>query len=313
MTDRSGRLVATASMTLVLPMAIPHLPDRGAEVQATSSKVAVGGAYPVMVAARRAGVEVIAASCLGTGPNSAVISYELSREGITGISSEIVGDVGMKMVLLEADGSITSIVVPGVEAELEFATLKRIQLRPTDFIYVTASDLGTYNYRTALVQWLATVPETVRVVLAIGPQISDVNPQWLAQIWSRVNVLTMNRRETNQLREVLGGESLTESLTQLLPADSLVVRRNSEHGCTVNIGPASDPILIPGFQSSPVDTSAVGDAHTGVMIASLIQGYSVVESLTRANAAGALMVSRRGSMNLPNRGEVDRKILAEGR
>lgn len=296
----AGSLVAVASVILTMPMHVPHFPDRGGEVTATMSSVGVGGAFPVMVAARRQGVEVWSAACMGTGPNSTMVAEELGREGIRVISSDVVGDIGMKLVLVEADGYISSVVAPGVEAEQELGFLRRIQVSAGDMVYISASDLVSPAYQSALEGWLPELTDGVSLTLALGPQIKEVDPEWLARILPNIDLLTMNRRETDLLRNVLGRETLHEALEQVMKPSAVIVRRESSRGCWVTVGPSSNPVEVPAFPSNVRDTAAVGDAHTGVLCASLLRGFDPITAARRANAAGAIMVGRPGGRNLPD-------------
>ena len=65
-----------------------------------------------------------------------------------------------------------------------------------------------------------------------------------------------------------------------------------------------------GFPQHPVDTNGAGDTHTGVLCAELAQGRDLVEAARRANAAGAIKVTRRGPATAPSSDEVDAFLSA---
>ena len=67
---------------------------------------------------------------------------------------------------------------------------------------------------------------------------------------------------------------------------------------------------VPGFPQEPVDTNGAGDAHTGVLVAERTLGTDWLEAARRANAAGAIQVTRWGPSSAPTRAEVD-AFLAE--
>ena len=62
-----------------------------------------------------------------------------------------------------------------------------------------------------------------------------------------------------------------------------------------------------------LDSNGAGDAHTGVLIAALAGGHDAVQAATRANAAAALAVTRRGPATAPNAKEVDTLVGKTGR
>jgi sugar/nucleoside kinase (ribokinase family) len=68
---------------------------------------------------------------------------------------------------------------------------------------------------------------------------------------------------------------------------------------------------VPGFPQTPVDTNGAGDAHTGVLCAERALGTPWLEAARRANAAGAIKVTRRGPATAPTRAEVDAFLAAQ--
>jgi sugar/nucleoside kinase (ribokinase family) len=54
-----------------------------------------------------------------------------------------------------------------------------------------------------------------------------------------------------------------------------------------------------------VDTNGAGDTHTGVLLAERAAGASWSHAAARANAAGAIKVTRRGPDTAPTRAEID--------
>ena len=66
---------------------------------------------------------------------------------------------------------------------------------------------------------------------------------------------------------------------------------------------------IPAFPQTPLDTNGAGDTHTGVLLAERALGADWESAATRANAAAAIAVTRRGPQSAPARAEA---ILAPG-
>jgi ribokinase len=68
---------------------------------------------------------------------------------------------------------------------------------------------------------------------------------------------------------------------------------------------------IPSFEVDVVDTTGAGDAFSGTLAVGVIEGLPLEDAVLRANAAGALAVTRMGTMPaMPTRAEVD-AFLAE--
>ncbi len=71
-------------------------------------------------------------------------------------------------------------------------------------------------------------------------------------------------------------------------------------------------VLQPGFSVQALDTTAAGDTFSGVLVAALSEGRSLVEAMQRANAAGALACTKPGAQfSIPGRNEVE-SFLRDG-
>jgi sugar/nucleoside kinase (ribokinase family) len=68
---------------------------------------------------------------------------------------------------------------------------------------------------------------------------------------------------------------------------------------------------VPGFPAAAVDTTGAGDTHTGVFIAALAVGADPAAAARRANAAGAISVTRPGPATAPTAAELDRFLAQD--
>ena len=68
------------------------------------------------------------ASPLGTGPNSYMVRQLLHEAGVKVLLPELVGDIGVAIQLVEANGSMTSIVTTGVESEPSREALDALEI-----------------------------------------------------------------------------------------------------------------------------------------------------------------------------------------
>ena len=78
-------------------------------------------------------------------------------------------------------------------------------------------------------------------------------------------------------------------------------------------GNGNDLLAVPSYEIACVDTTAAGDAFVGTLVTGLAKGFSAEKILPRANAAGALTVSRPGAQSsIPTSIEID-KFLEKAR
>ncbi|MDO4791274.1 MAG: PfkB family carbohydrate kinase [Buchananella hordeovulneris] len=303
------RFVSTGSVVIDLPMRVDHLPTQGADVLANSTGTVVGGGFNVVSAAARQGACVTLASPLGTGPNSAQARLALAAEGITIAFDDMVGDIGLCIALVEKTGERTFITTLGVEAEHQPEDLATLKLRAGDFLYVSGYDLAYPSSSRVLGPWLQELPSGVILVIDAGPIVDEVDKDLLTQVLSRVDVLTMNRREAGLLQSRFDLADWSD-LCQNMRPDSFLVRRTGEYGCEVlRSGTREISVITPYPIQRVVDTTGAGDAHTGVLVASLMAGMDIDAAAQRANVAAAITSTRLGPATCPTFEEIDAAMV----
>ena len=104
----------------------------------------------------------------------------------------------------------------------------------------------------------------------------------------------------------LTGESdLPRALRRLrdLNAGPIVVTRGEQGAIALE---GDEIVESPGFRVEPIDTTGAGDVFRAGLIAALLDGLPLTETLRFANAAAAASCRRQGAMlSVPSRGEVD--------
>ncbi len=94
--------------------------------------------------------------------------------------------------------------------------------------------------------------------------------------------------------------------------NAMFVRRIGSAGCELLLPDHSQATVVSGYPMSIADTTGAGDTHTGVLIAGLLQGRSVLQSARRANAAAALMISQREDDRTPSAEDIDQLLREAG-
>ena len=92
-----------------------------------------------------------------------------------------------------------------------------------------------------------------------------------------------------------------------LPAGAVAIVRDGPEGCAVHAdGETTD---LDGYPQTAVDTNGAGDTHTGVLVACRAAGRPGSRR-RRANAGGAIKVTRRGPATAPTAAEIDDFLAA---
>ena len=278
----------------------------------------VGGGLNALVAARRMGAEAISLSPIGEGPNASLIEQALAREGIVNAGPRVVGvDNGFCVALIDSCAERTFISTKGAEtmapanAWADFAAT----MSPGDVLYVDGYLMDHPANREAAEAALRVLPEGVHVVLDVSPIIGipDTLP-------SDGIIVSMNHREAQEIAHQRGDASVRDQCKQPREAARamlgllgrpVLVRAGAQGAYVTRPSEAAtstccqDPTRVPTPRVDAIDTNGAGDAHSGVLAASLAQGIPLERALLLANCAGALSTTVVGPASCPTRSQIE--------
>ena len=271
----------------------------------------VGGGFNALVAARRMGAEAISLSPIGAGPHASIIEAALAREGIVDAGPRVDGvDNGFCVAMIGHDAERTFISTKGAETmtpETAWADFVRM-MNPGDVLYIDGYLMDHPANREAAEAALRVLPEGVRVLLDVSPVIGI--PESLP---TRHAIISMNSVEAraiakqSRLDGYLPFDSLSCRLAQTLGRDTLIRLGASGAYFARSASPDSETSAahIPTPTVDAVDTNGAGDAHTGVLAASLALGIPLERGLVLANCAGALASTVPGPASCPTREDIE--------
>ena len=338
----AGTVYSLGSILVDVTVDVPRLPERGGDVLATGTRTVPGGGFNLAVAVARQGVRCVYAAPHGTGPYGDLIRDALAAESVLVTAKRRAnGDSGFTVTLVEPDGERTFVTMAGVEAALEPDDLAGLSPAAGDIVSVSGYDLAYPGSGPVLAGWLDTLPDGVRVALDPGPLIMEVPADRLSRVLGRIAILTLNQREARLLSGAAGasGADLLESVRRSrfqsgaetasrapapetasrapAPAhrppavdaarhlSALVVVREGPGGCVAAGGPLGDRVVaVTAPAVRAVDTTGAGDAHTGVLLASLAAGHDVEAALRTATRAATISVTRVGPATTPTAAEL---------
>ena len=271
----------------------------------------VGGGFNALVAARRMGAEAISLSPIGAGPHASMIEAALAREGIVDAGPRVDGvDNGFCVAMIGHDAERTFISTKGAETmtpETAWADFVRT-MNPGDVLYIDGYLMDHPANREAAEAALRVLPEGVRVLLDVSPVIGI--PESLPAHHAIISMNSVEAREIakqSRLDGYLPFDSLSCRLAQTLGRDTLI-RLGASGACLArSVGPDSETSAahIPTPTIDAVDTNGAGDAHTGVLAASLALGIPLERGLVLANCAGALASTVPGPASCPTREDIE--------
>ena len=271
----------------------------------------VGGGFNALVAARRMGAEAISLSPIGTGPHASMIEAALAREGIVDAGPRVDGvDNGFCVAMIGHDAERTFISTKGAETmtpETAWADFVRT-MSPGDVLYIDGYLMDHPANREAAEAALRVLPEGVRVLLDVSPVIGI--PESLPTHHAIISMNSVEARaiaKQSRLDGYLPFDSLSCRLAQTLGRDTLIRLGASGAYFARSASPDSETSAahIPTPTIDAVDTNGAGDAHTGVLAASLALGIPLERGLVLANCAGALASTVPGPASCPTREEIE--------
>jgi ribokinase len=265
---------------------VPRLPQPGETLAAGAYSMGLGGkGGNQSVAAARAGARTRHIGAVG--PEGRWVLDLLSGYGVD-VSHVAVGpdpsghaiiyvDPQAENVIVTFAGANHSATSASVEAALALA-------RPSDILLLqneTSAQIDAARFARA---------RGLRVIYSAAPfQLEAVRA-----VLPEVSMLVMNAGEAAELRAAFG---------EMPPLDTIITR--GAEGAEW-LSPGAEPLFVPSFRVTPVDTTGAGDCFIGTLAAALDGGAERPAAMRRAAAAAALQVTRAGAAQaMPLASEVD--------
>ena len=298
------QIAVIGSVVIDLAVQTPRLPTRGETLLADHFKIGPGGkGANAAVAVQRAGGAAVLLGCIGNDEFGCMEMAALRDEGVDvdAVTVHPEASTGVGIAMIDAEGENTILGILGANDYLSSDDVTQslaLHRETLDGILV--------NFE---------VPEpAVAVAVQLGmdygiPVIVDAGPArpYTPETWRNCTILTPNEQET----ETLVGYPVSDNATAERAARELlgmgpsaVVLHRGAHGALLVT--SEDTIHIPSFSVDVVDTTGAGDAFSGALSVAVAEGLPLVDAVRRANAAGALAVTRLGTLPvMPTRQEVN--------
>ncbi len=301
---RPQRLVVAGSILVDILLYVDGLPEPGSDVLARDRLLSSGGGFNVLVAAQRLGLPAAYAGRIGDGVFGHQVARDLELAGITTLLAPFAGgDTGFTVGIVEKSGERSFITMPGIESRLEASDLERLSLSPADALYVSGYDLAYPVAGEALSCWLNALSPSHLLALDPGPLAAADPGGEMQAILGRVDVLSLNARESRLLSGCSEPDTGAATLASLLAPGGLAVVRVGPDGCWLARRDTT-PERVPGHRAAVRDTTGAGDVHVGAMLARLAAGDQPREAARIANVAAALSVERAGGAAAPSTTEL---------
>ncbi len=216
---------------------------------------------------------------------------------------------GASSVFTGEDGDYASIIVPGAGLLLDNAAIDAARdafARSAVVLLQLEIAPDTVAHAAALGRSLGA-----RVMLNASPAPPDL-ARLPASLWRDIDILIVNAIEATMLSGVVG-----DTLEPARAAEQLR-RRFGVSVAIVTVGGAGAVVAdddgvrhVSGWPVAVVDTIGAGDAFAGTLASEHAHGAPLAAAVSRANAAGALAVTKPGAHDALPTGPAIRAFLAE--
>ncbi len=289
-----GRIICVGSINADYIYRVPHLPDPGETLSATSMTRMLGGkGANQSIAASLLGAEVTHVGAIGAGDD-----WLLNRMDQAGIVTSQIAHVdvptGHAIINVDEAGENAIVLYPSANHAV-----------PMDRVQAALVGYGPGDI--CLLQNEVTISaEAARAAKALGLTViysaAPFSADAVEAVLGSVDLLVMNEGEAAELTRALG------KTPAQMPCDVLVTK--GPEGATYFGGDAQ---TCPAFKVNPVDTTGAGDCYIGAFAAQRASGTSISAALRWASAASAIQVTRLGTADaMPTKSEIEAFLSAQG-
>lgn len=299
------RLIQLSGVIIDMVYWVDAVPLPGEEAVVHRHALLAGGGLNAMVAARQAGLDVVYAGNLGTGPFADLAAKALSTQGINPLRARKPGlDQGCCTVLIDRNGERSFVAASGADGILTDEDLAMLEPDSKDWHLLSGYALTYSGSREALTKWLRP---GLRLVFDPGPLVELIVPMALQAAMVAATWVSANKAEAISLAGLVDPSKAALALARDRPDGGAVVR-DGANGCFLAC--SGEVSHLPGFAVNAVDTNGAGDAHIGAFIAGLALGDAPARAAQIANVTAALSTLKEGPSTSPTREEALAAMIA---
>ncbi|MDA0565454.1 ribokinase [Streptomonospora sp. S1-112] len=299
---RPPRIVVFGSVNMDLVAYVDTAPASGETVTGTRfAQVPGGKGANQAVAAARAGADVAFIGAVGDDSFGTQLRGNLVECGIEVSALRTVGGAsGVAHIVVDGRGANSIIVIPGANGEVTGLAAEDSRLLAGSAALLLQLELPMEGVVAA-----ARAGRAAGVPTVLTPAPARELPPELLE---NVDLLVPNQHEAAAITGQTDPRAALAALLRAVPEAIVTLgEEGSLHGTR-----GAEPVHVPAFRVSPVDTTAAGDTFCGAFAVARAEGRAPQEALRFASAASALSVQRHGAApSMPGRAEIE-DLLRQG-
>jgi len=293
-------IVSCGNLNLDVYMKVESLPERGSATESKDFYFSGGGAASnFAVAMSRLEMNVRLLACVRHDFLGEMLLQELAREGVdTSYIRRVNATTGLVVVIVDEQGERTMIAFRGANNLLSHEVVEESVLSQAVLFHV-ASLSGDKTLR--ILKKVKSINESIVTSYDPGGVAIRDRAEVLKAL-KYTDILLLNEREFKGIFSHYKSELLESFLSQGTRRLRIVVIKRGGRGASFLAKPFC--VDVPAFKVNVVDATGAGDAFNAGFLFGYLLNLSPEETLTLANAVGALKVSRKGARSSPFLAEV---------
>ena len=298
MPEKRVFIIGSAFVDMVIN--VHEMPKSGADIEGDYRKTVVGGcSFNVADVLWKLDLPFEAFMPIGTGFFADIVRKTFAERGYPQHCVPGNVDNGWCLSLAEHSGERTFISMFGIERQMKAEWFDAFDIASYDYIYVSGYQVEGENGRVMLDVLERRRPDAV-VVFDPGPRVLELDPERLEAFYDMGAMFTVNADEACKM----SGKSDVSEAALWLAERTGRPAVGTDGGRGAIVADAGEARRIAGFPVQVVDTIGSGDAHTGGVIAGLMCGLTLDESVLLANAVASYVTGCEGAATAPTRGEL---------
>lgn len=290
------KILVVSSANMDLNMKLSELPAKGRTIMGEGYSYVPGGKGANSATAfARLGGECCFCAAVGNDGNGDILLDVYKKDGIDTSFVKRCTDAptGLATVMVEADGANRICVFSGANSKLEPSDA-------VDAINGTSPDALFCHFEIPF----STVKAALELCSRKGiPSFVDAGPasrEYPLEELPCVTVFSPNETETEiytgiRPTDTASCREAAEKLLELVKARYIVIKLGGKGAAVYDCAKKSDPVIVPSYDVTVVDTTSAGDAFTAALALEYTRSGDMLRACRYGNVVGALTVSRVGA------------------
>lgn len=286
-------------------LTIPSFPNPGMDENIIDQKMSAGGcAFNVSTILRQFNLPYTLCSPVGSGIYGNFIEKEFAKHNIPIFVRTPEIENGCCYCIVEKSGRRTFLCKHGAEYRFNKKWFSKIDFSTVDSIYFCGLEIEEVDGEKIISFLEEKKDESLKsgrnltLFFAPGPRINSIGKEKLSRIFALHPVLHLNDDESTSFTHT---KSISDAAKKLfsLTQNSLIITCGKDGALCYDAETQEESVIPCSDCVRAVDTTGAGDSHCGTVIASLKTGFSLFESVKRANNIASVVVTCPGA-NLPD-------------